>query len=122
MKIHAQRNGARAMKPLSVAILALAAMLSGAPAHAVSGGAEVVYLVGKGERRDYDQKADLKRFPVPSHQRDHRSPSSGARRRSRASGAPLSSGTTRRATVMNPVCATMRWKGRTDWPSMFHGR
>src|SRR5436305_13504232 len=55
MKIHAQRNGARAMKPLSVAILALAAMLSGAPAQAVSGGAEIVYLVGKGERRDYDQ-------------------------------------------------------------------
>jgi len=33
-----------------------------------------------------------------------------------------SSGTTRRATVMKPVWATMRWKGRTESPSMFHGR
>jgi hypothetical protein len=47
--------------------------------------------------------------------------SSGSRWRRRAAGAP-SSGTTRRATVMKPVCATMRWNGRTDWPSMFQGR
>ena len=25
-------------------------------------------------------------------------------------------------TVMKPVCATIRWKGRTESPSMFHGR
>src|SRR5262249_2384018 len=34
---------------------------------------------------------------------------------------PPSPGTTRRATVMKPVCATIRWKGRTDVPSMFQG-
>ena len=39
-----------------------------------------------------------------------------------AGGGPPSSGTTRRAVVMNPVCATIRWNGRTDWPSMFQGR
>ncbi len=33
-----------------------------------------------------------------------------------------SSGTTRRATVRKPVWATIRWNGRTEVPSMFHGR
>ena len=28
----------------------------------------------------------------------------------------------RRAWVRKPVCATIRWSGRTDWPSMCHPR
>ncbi len=31
-------------------------------------------------------------------------------------------GARRRACVRKPVCATMRWSGRTDWPSTCHVR
>ena len=55
----------------------------------------------------------------------HTSPS--ARPGSGSSGVPAGAevgppATQRRATVMNPVWATMRWKGRTERPSMFQGR
>jgi Flp pilus assembly protein TadD len=55
MNVHQRRMAPRARRPLAAAVLVLTALLSGAPAHAISGGAEIVYLVGKGERRDYEQ-------------------------------------------------------------------
>jgi Flp pilus assembly protein TadD len=57
MNVHRRRTAPRARQPLAAAALAVAALLSCAPAHAISGGAEIVYLVGKGERRDYEQAA-----------------------------------------------------------------
>ena len=39
------------------------------------------------------------------------------RRRRARSSAPLRSRASSRAWVRNPVCATMRWSGRIDWPS-----
>src|SRR5207244_9396947 len=37
-------------------------------------------------------------------------------------GTPGRSGSSSRAAVRNPVWATMRWSGRTDWPSTCHDR
>src|SRR5262249_23191200 len=64
------------------------------------------------EPGDDDQEADLEHPSVPTHDRDHSTSLSSTG--TRGAGAPRSSGTTRRATVMKPVCATMRWNGRTD--------
>jgi Flp pilus assembly protein TadD len=55
MNVHQRRKAPQARRPLAAAMVAMTALLSAGPAQAVSGGAEIVYLVGKGERRDYEQ-------------------------------------------------------------------
>ena len=57
MKKHARQLPAGSLKPLAAAVIAVTSLLAAAPAQAVTGGAEIVYLVGKGERRDAAQAA-----------------------------------------------------------------
>ena len=90
-------------------------------------GGDPLQRVGEvGDEQHADRRARARVRPTtsrvarsPSGTRPSRRPRRRRRRRGRGSSRLRSgsSGASSRAWVRKPVCATMRWSGRTDWPS-----